>query len=120
MMTVEAAVREPDFRPQGLLEDLSLESANVSIFLGQFLVGAVVLAQNRQRSVASNFDVIAAAKQRIAQPLHPVLQVLLAEPTQARYQGVANARCNRLPNLGVGNIADFAPENQSQIAVIVA
>src|SRR5216684_390320 len=104
MMPVEAAMRELDFRPQGLLKYLTLESADVSIFLGQLLIRAIVLSQNRQRPVAPNFDVIAAAEQRIAQPLHPVLQFLLAEPSQARHQGVAHARRDRLSDLGVRNI----------------
>ena len=73
MMSVEAAVREPHFRPQGLLENLALKPADVSIFLGQFLVGAVVLSQDRQRPVAADFDVVTAAEQRITQSLHPVL-----------------------------------------------
>ena len=80
-------MREPDLRPQSLLENLPLESADVSILLGQLLIGTVVLSQNRQRPVAADFDVVTAAKQRITQPLHAFLQVVLAESSQPPNSG---------------------------------
>ena len=60
-------MRQPHLCPQRLLKNFPLQPADVAVFLGQFLIRTVVLAQNREGSFGANLDVVPAAEQRITE-----------------------------------------------------
>ena len=139
MMAVETALSQPYFCPQRLLEDLSLQTANVPIFLGQFLIGTIILSQNRQRfaascatgsyaagpiatgsAIAPDFDIISPASQRISQSLHPLVQAAVGKSTDPRDKCISDSLGDGVTSSWVCNSADFTPQNECQVAVIIA
>src|SRR5262245_13643076 len=120
MMSIEAAVCQFDLCTQRLLKDFPFQAADAPILFRQLLVRAIILPQNRQGAVNTDFDVIPPAQERIPQPPHPLVQRSLTKSSQAGNESIPNSRSDRLPDGRIGQVADLAPQNQGQIAVVVS
>src|SRR5262245_13628355 len=120
MMPVHATVRQLHLRPQRLLENFPLQPANPPVLFRQLLIRTIVLTQNRQATIGTNFNVITPAQQGVPQPPPAVLQLSIAEAAQTGDQRVANAGSDRLSNGSIRNASDFAPQDQRQVTVVVS
>jgi len=124
-MTVQAALGQPHLSPQRLFEYFPFQAADIPIFLGQFLIRAIILPQNRQRaarrSVGSAFDldVVTAAAKRVAQPFHAIFETAVGESPHARDERVADSLGDRVAGDRIGDFTDFTPQDQRQVAVVI-
>src|SRR5262245_23748686 len=120
MMSIEAAVCQFDLCTQRLLKDLPFQPTDAPILFHQLLVRAIILPQNRQGAVSTDFDVIPPAQERIPQPPHPLTQGSFTKSSQPGNESIPNSGSDRLADGRIGQIADLAPQNQGQIAVVVS
>src|SRR6185436_13017300 len=75
---------------------------------------------NIRTNLRLDLDVVTAAAKRVSQPLHPVFQVAVGKSSHARNERTANSVGDRLARLRILDFADFTPQDERQVAVIIA
>src|SRR6185369_7220858 len=94
--------------------------ANAAVFVSDFLIRTVVLTDDRQRSVRGEFDIIAAAEQQVAELSHLVGERRAVEMTEPCDECIAHTIGDIPANVGVADLVHLAPQNEREIAVVVA
>ena len=118
-MAVHAALRQLHVASQDLLEDFLFQIADSPVLVREFLIGTTVFAEYRELAIVTDFDVVTVTDKGVAEPLHPLVHRSALNLAESLHHCVAQPVNNLFLRDGIDSL-DFPPENQRQVAIVVA